>query len=243
MAKHGNRAQSSQSGAHDVLEALGLNPASPPELSVRCLREAKLAFLFAPAYHAATKHAVGPRNLRGPAACLVAAWCAGAKRNASLASRRQRADSSGDGAGSSPSASMTSCAPDCDDCARLPCLATATPAPATMNAAIVDTLIDREPSPPVPQVSTIASAVEVEVGMRARIARAAPTTSSTVSPFMRSAASSAPICAGVAWPSMIWPTTAAISSDVRSLRSTTRASASRIPSGRLRSLMAGPPSR
>ena len=65
MPKHGNRAQSSQSGAHDVIEALGLNPASSPELSVRCLREAKLAFLFAPAHHAATKHAVGPRKELG----------------------------------------------------------------------------------------------------------------------------------------------------------------------------------
>jgi anthranilate phosphoribosyltransferase len=75
VAKHGNRAQSSQSGAHDVIEALGLDPAPGPELSARCLREARLAFLFAPAHHAATKHAVGPRkevgfrtlfNLLGP---------------------------------------------------------------------------------------------------------------------------------------------------------------------------------
>jgi len=75
VPKHGNRAQSSQSGAHDVIEALGLHPATPPELSVRCLQEAKLAFLFAPAHHAATKHVVGPRkevgfrtlfNLLGP---------------------------------------------------------------------------------------------------------------------------------------------------------------------------------
>ncbi len=65
VPKHGNRAQSSQSGAHDVIEALGLNPSSPPELSVRCLQEAKLAFLFAPAHHAATKHAVGPRKELG----------------------------------------------------------------------------------------------------------------------------------------------------------------------------------
>jgi anthranilate phosphoribosyltransferase len=65
VPKHGNRAQSSQSGAHDVIEALGLNPASTPELSVRCLQEAKLAFLFAPAHHAATKHAVGPRKELG----------------------------------------------------------------------------------------------------------------------------------------------------------------------------------
>ncbi len=75
VAKHGNRAQSSQSGAHDVIEALGLHPAPGPEVIARCLREAKLAFLFAPAHHAATKHAVGPRkevgfrtlfNLLGP---------------------------------------------------------------------------------------------------------------------------------------------------------------------------------
>jgi anthranilate phosphoribosyltransferase len=65
VPKHGNRAQSSQSGAHDVIEALGLNPASSPELSVKCLQEAKLAFLFAPAHHAATKHAVGPRKELG----------------------------------------------------------------------------------------------------------------------------------------------------------------------------------
>jgi len=65
VPKHGNRAQSSQSGAHDVIEALGLNPSAPPELSVRCLEEAKLAFLFAPAHHAATKHAVGPRKELG----------------------------------------------------------------------------------------------------------------------------------------------------------------------------------
>lgn len=75
VAKHGNRAQSSQSGSHDVIEALGLDPAPRPDTAARCLREAKLAFLFAPAHHAATKHAVGPRkevgvrtlfNLLGP---------------------------------------------------------------------------------------------------------------------------------------------------------------------------------
>jgi len=75
VPKHGNRAQSSQSGSHDVIEALGLNPAPGPELAARCLREAKLAFLFAPAHHAATKHVGGPRkeigvrtffNLLGP---------------------------------------------------------------------------------------------------------------------------------------------------------------------------------
>jgi anthranilate phosphoribosyltransferase len=75
VAKHGNRAMSSKSGSHDVIEALGIEPAPGPELATRCLRETGVCFLFAPAYHAATKHAVGPRreigfrtffNLLGP---------------------------------------------------------------------------------------------------------------------------------------------------------------------------------
>ena len=65
VAKHGNRAQSSRSGSHDVLEALGLDAAPGPELAARCLREAKLAFLFAPAHHSATKHVAGPRKELG----------------------------------------------------------------------------------------------------------------------------------------------------------------------------------
>jgi len=65
VAKHGNRAQSSRSGSHDVLEALGLDAAPGPDLSARCLRETKLAFLFAPAHHGATKHVGGPRKELG----------------------------------------------------------------------------------------------------------------------------------------------------------------------------------
>jgi len=65
VAKHGNRAQSSRSGSHDVLEALGLNAAPSPDAAARCLREAKLAFLFAPAHHSATKHVAGPRKELG----------------------------------------------------------------------------------------------------------------------------------------------------------------------------------
>jgi anthranilate phosphoribosyltransferase len=64
VAKHGNRALSSRSGSHDVLEALGLDAAPAPEQAERCLREAHLAFLFAPLYHAATKNvAVARREL------------------------------------------------------------------------------------------------------------------------------------------------------------------------------------
>jgi anthranilate phosphoribosyltransferase len=65
VAKHGNRAMSSRSGSHDVIEALGLDPAPGPELAARCLAEAGLCFMFAPAYHAATKHAAGPRRELG----------------------------------------------------------------------------------------------------------------------------------------------------------------------------------
>jgi anthranilate phosphoribosyltransferase len=65
VPKHGNRAQSSRSGSHDVIEALGLDPAPGPALAARCLREAKLAFLFAPAHHSATRHAAGPRKELG----------------------------------------------------------------------------------------------------------------------------------------------------------------------------------
>ncbi len=75
VAKHGNRALSSRSGSHDVLEALGINPASGPELARRCLIELGLCFMFAPIFHAATKNVAGPRrevgfrtlfNLLGP---------------------------------------------------------------------------------------------------------------------------------------------------------------------------------
>src|SRR5262249_35071167 len=51
VAKHGNRAATSQSGSADVLEALGVPIALPPEQAARSLRELGFAFFFAPNYH------------------------------------------------------------------------------------------------------------------------------------------------------------------------------------------------
>jgi anthranilate phosphoribosyltransferase len=62
VAKHGNRAASSQCGSADVLEALGVKIDLNAEQVQRCLREVGIAFMFAPAFHPALKHAAGPRR-------------------------------------------------------------------------------------------------------------------------------------------------------------------------------------
>ncbi|MGN1378530.1 MAG: anthranilate phosphoribosyltransferase [Dorea sp.] len=59
VAKHGNRAASSKSGAADVLEALGVNITVPPEVSAKLLDQIGICFLFAQNYHIAMKY-VGP---------------------------------------------------------------------------------------------------------------------------------------------------------------------------------------
>lgn len=65
VAKHGNRSVSSKSGSADVLEALGVNLAVPPETMAACLADIGIAFLFAPGLHPAMKHAIGPRKELG----------------------------------------------------------------------------------------------------------------------------------------------------------------------------------
>ncbi len=75
VAKHGNRSISSKCGSADVMEALGVNINLPPARLPACLRETGIAFLFAPAMHAAMKYVQPARrelhlrtvfNLLGP---------------------------------------------------------------------------------------------------------------------------------------------------------------------------------
>src|SRR5689334_18527944 len=62
VAKHGNRALSSKSGAADVLAALGVNIELTPEGVSRCIKQAGIGFMFAPAHHPAMKN-VGPTRV------------------------------------------------------------------------------------------------------------------------------------------------------------------------------------
>jgi anthranilate phosphoribosyltransferase len=62
VAKHGNRALSSRSGAADVLSALGVKIELTPDVVGRCIQEAGIGFMFAPAHHPAMKN-VGPTRV------------------------------------------------------------------------------------------------------------------------------------------------------------------------------------
>jgi len=77
VCKHGNRAASSQTGAADLLEALGVRIDCGPEEVARCVAEAGIGFCFAPRFHSAMRHAGPTRrelgiptafNLLGPLA-------------------------------------------------------------------------------------------------------------------------------------------------------------------------------
>lgn len=62
VAKHGNRAASSQSGGADVLKALGVNIEIGPEQVGACIDDVGIGFLFAVALHGAMRYAIGPRQ-------------------------------------------------------------------------------------------------------------------------------------------------------------------------------------
>ena len=65
VAKHGNRSASGSCGSADVLEALEVRIDAPVEVVQRCLDDVGWTFLFAPGFHASTRHAVGPRKELG----------------------------------------------------------------------------------------------------------------------------------------------------------------------------------
>jgi anthranilate phosphoribosyltransferase len=65
VAKHGNRSVTSPSGSADVLEALGADIELDPEGISALLGKVGFAFLFAPTFHPAMKHAAGPRSELG----------------------------------------------------------------------------------------------------------------------------------------------------------------------------------
>jgi anthranilate phosphoribosyltransferase len=65
IAKHGNRAVTSKCGSADVLEALGANLALEPDRVRRVIEDVGVGFLFAPNFHPAMRHALGPRRELG----------------------------------------------------------------------------------------------------------------------------------------------------------------------------------
>lgn len=75
VAKHGNRSVSSRCGSADVLEQLGIPLLHSPEVAARAIEQVGIAFLFAPSFHPAVRHAMPVRkelrmrtvfNLLGP---------------------------------------------------------------------------------------------------------------------------------------------------------------------------------
>ncbi|MBU2568348.1 MAG: anthranilate phosphoribosyltransferase [Elusimicrobia bacterium] len=65
VAKHGNRSVSSKCGSADVVETLGVKLELTKEQAEECLEKNGIVFLFAPVWHCAMKHAIGPRRQIG----------------------------------------------------------------------------------------------------------------------------------------------------------------------------------
>ena len=85
-----------------------------------------------------------------------------------------------------PSASSTSADPEDDEAARLPCLTTVSPAPATTSADIVEMLTVCDRSPPVPTMSTVRPGTVIRTAC-CSIVSARPVSSVTLSPLVFSA--------------------------------------------------------
>jgi len=65
VAKHGNRSVSSKCGSADLLEALGVQLELEPDQVRDSIEEVGIGFMYAPAFHGAMKHAIGPRKSLG----------------------------------------------------------------------------------------------------------------------------------------------------------------------------------
>ena len=154
-----------------------------------------------------------PSSTRTGCTKRIAGWCIGAIMKPMPASASARSTTSGPTITSMPMAPSASAAPALLDSARLPCLATGTPAPATTKALAVEMLSVPLPSPPVPTMSMAPCGART-LTQRARITAAAAAYSSTTSPRPRSAIRKPAICTGVASPAMITPKAASASSRV-----------------------------
>ncbi len=84
VAKHGNRSISSQCGSADVLEELGVNLDTDPEIVEEAVNEIGIGFMFAPLYHGSMRYAAAARkecgirsifNMLGPLTNPAAASC------------------------------------------------------------------------------------------------------------------------------------------------------------------------
>jgi len=62
VAKHGNRSVTSKSGSADILEKLGFDLSLVPNVVEKNIEDIGIGFMFAPAFHGAMKHAIGPRR-------------------------------------------------------------------------------------------------------------------------------------------------------------------------------------
>jgi hypothetical protein len=94
-----------------------------------------------------------PSSARAGMTLAMAGWCIGAIMKPIPTSFRAFSTISGPTITLMPNCPNASAAPDLDDRLRLPCLATGTPAPATVKAAAVEMFSVPLPSPPVPTMS------------------------------------------------------------------------------------------